>query len=164
MLISGALEDSHPLPEEVRAILAPELPDSEGGTTSEEPRQASLPDLLVTKAKQSGATVTFIEDAGFARIGRRCRRVPAVARVKWPLACSSRSMSKITEASRDHIADENFAFPKERKEPIHDAAHVRNAIARFKQVEGVTDSERDAAWKRIKSAAKKHKVENRDLF
>lgn len=49
-------------------------------------------------------------------------------------------MSKITEASRDHIADENFAFPKERKEPIHDAAHVRNAIARFKQVQGVTDS------------------------
>ena len=36
---------------------------------------------------------------------------------------------------------------------------MRNAIARFKQVEGVTDSERDAAWKRIKSAAKKHKVE-----
>jgi hypothetical protein len=51
-------------------------------------------------------------------------------------------MSKITEASRDHVADENFAFPKERKEPIHDAAHVRNAIARFKQVQGVTDNER----------------------
>jgi hypothetical protein len=45
-------------------------------------------------------------------------------------------MSKITEATRDHIADENFAFPNERKEPIHDAAHVRNAIARFKQVQG----------------------------
>ena len=68
-------------------------------------------------------------------------------------------MAKITEAGRDHIADGDFAFPKERKEPIHDAAHVRNAIARFKQVEGVTDSERDAAWKRIKSAAEKHKVE-----
>ena len=68
-------------------------------------------------------------------------------------------MSKITEAGRDHLADEKFAFPDERKEPIHDAAHVRNAIARFKQVEGVTDSERDAAWKRIQSAAKKHKVE-----
>jgi len=68
-------------------------------------------------------------------------------------------MSKITEAGRDHIADENFAFPKERKEPIQDAAHVRNAIARFKQVQGVTDPERDAAWKRIKSAAKKHNVE-----
>ncbi len=43
--------------------LAPEIPDSKGGTESEEPRQASLPDLLVTKAKQTGATVTFIEDA-----------------------------------------------------------------------------------------------------
>ena len=68
-------------------------------------------------------------------------------------------MSNIDEASRDHLADEDFAYPKERKEPIHDAAHVRNAIARFRQVRGVTDSERDAAWKRIKSAAKKHNVE-----
>ena len=68
-------------------------------------------------------------------------------------------MSKITEASREGIANEDFAFPKERKEPIHDAAHVRNAIARFKQVQGVTGAERDAAWKRIESAAKKFKVE-----
>jgi uncharacterized protein DUF6582 len=68
-------------------------------------------------------------------------------------------MAKITETKRDHIADEDFAFPAERKEPIHDAAHVRNAIARFKQVQGVSDSERDAAWKRIKSAAKKHNVD-----
>ena len=66
---------------------------------------------------------------------------------------------KITEARRDRLADKKFAFPAERKEPIHDAAHVRNAIARFQQVQGVTDAERDAAWTRIKSAAKKHKVE-----
>jgi len=63
LVLSGALEASHPQPEEVEAILAPEIPDSNGGTESEEPRQASLPDLLVTKAKQTGATVTFIEDA-----------------------------------------------------------------------------------------------------
>ena len=68
-------------------------------------------------------------------------------------------MSKINEASREHIADANFAFPKERKEPIHDAAHVRNAIARFNQVEGVSEQERDEAWKRIKAAAKKHNVD-----
>ena len=68
-------------------------------------------------------------------------------------------MPKINEASLDRISDENYAFPKERKEPIHDAAHVRNAIARFMQVQGVTDTERDAAWKRIKSAAKKYNVE-----
>jgi peptide subunit release factor 1 (eRF1) len=63
LLISGALEESHPHPEEVQAILAPEIPDAEGDTASEEPRQASVPDLLVTKATQTGATVTFIEDA-----------------------------------------------------------------------------------------------------
>jgi peptide subunit release factor 1 (eRF1) len=62
LLISGSLDESHPLPEEVEAIFAPEIPDSEGGTESDEPRQASLPDLLVTKGKQTGATVTFIED------------------------------------------------------------------------------------------------------
>ena len=65
LLISGAIEESHPQPEEVQAILAPEIPDSKGGTRSEEPRQAPLPDLLVTKAKQTGATVTFIEDAAW---------------------------------------------------------------------------------------------------
>ena len=36
---------------------------------------------------------------------------------------------------------------------------MRNAIARFDQVQDVTDEERDAAWKRIKAAAKKHGVE-----
>ena len=52
-----------------------------------------------------------------------------------------------------------FAFPKERKEPLNDAGHVRNAIARFNQVGGVTDAERDAAWRRIRSAARKFGVE-----
>lgn len=82
-----------------------------------------------------------------------------MASVNRPLSCSLGSMPRITEASRDHITDEKFAFPRERKEPIHDAAHVRNAIARFGQVKDVTRSERDAAWKRIKSAAKKYNVE-----
>ena len=68
-------------------------------------------------------------------------------------------MSKITETTRDHLVDEKFAFPKERKEPIHDAAHVRNAIARFNQVQGVSDRDRDEAWKRIKKAAHKFGVE-----
>ena len=52
-----------------------------------------------------------------------------------------------------------FAFPKEEKEPIENASHVRNAIARFNQVKGVSDAERDAAWKQIKAAAKKFDVE-----
>ncbi len=54
---------------------------------------------------------------------------------------------------------EKFAFPKQRKEPINDAAHVRNAVARFDQVEGVSDADRDAAWRRIRAAARKYHVE-----
>jgi hypothetical protein len=68
-------------------------------------------------------------------------------------------MSELNTERREDIDDDKFAFPKERKEPIHDAAHVRNAIARFNQVKGVSDTERDAAWNRIKKAAKKHDVE-----
>ena len=68
-------------------------------------------------------------------------------------------MSELSEKQRDHVDSDKFAFPKERKEPIHDAEHVRNAIARFNQVKGVSDNERDAAWRRIKTAAKKHGVE-----
>ncbi len=67
-------------------------------------------------------------------------------------------MSRIDEEKRNEVSDSDFAFPKQRKEPLHDAAHVRNAIARFNQVAGVTDEDRDEAWKRIKRAASKFKV------
>jgi uncharacterized protein DUF6582 len=62
-------------------------------------------------------------------------------------------------AKRNRLSDEKFAFPKQRKEPLNDAKHVRNAIARFDQVEDVTDEERTAAWRRIKAAARKFDVE-----
>lgn len=68
-------------------------------------------------------------------------------------------MSELDSDQREEIDSDKFAFPKERKEPIHDASHVRNAIARFDQVEGVSDDERDAAWRRIKKAAKKFDVD-----
>jgi hypothetical protein len=68
-------------------------------------------------------------------------------------------MATLNAAKRNSIGGDKFAFPKERKEPLENAAHVRNAIARFNQVEGVSDSERDAAWKRIRAAAKTHGVE-----
>lgn len=68
-------------------------------------------------------------------------------------------MSKLSTDERDDIGKGEFAFPVQRKEPLEDASHVRNAIARFNQVKGVSDAERDAAWKRIQAAAKKHGVE-----
>jgi hypothetical protein len=80
-----------------------------------------------------------------------------------------RPSSGLTTAEKNELPDSKFAFPKERKEPLTDARHVRNAVARFDQVEGVTDAERDRAWKRIRTAAKKYDVEIeadswRDLF
>src|SRR5467141_4757512 len=68
-----------------------------------------------------------------------------------------RTMATIKKRSR--LPAERFAFTKKRKEPITDARHVRNAVARFDQVKGVTDAERDAAWRRIRAAARKFGVE-----
>jgi hypothetical protein len=65
----------------------------------------------------------------------------------------------MTSHTEHQLGSSQFAFPKERKEPLTDARHVRNAIARFNQVEGVSKSERDAAWRRIKTAAKKYGIE-----
>jgi hypothetical protein len=65
----------------------------------------------------------------------------------------------MSTAEKDTLGSKEFAFPKERKEPLTDARHVRNAIARFNQVEGVSDAERDRAWKRILAAAKRYDVE-----
>lgn len=68
-------------------------------------------------------------------------------------------MSKLSTEERENLPNREFAFAEQRKEPIEDAGHVRAAIARFNQVKGVTDKERDEAWKRIKKAAKEHGVD-----
>jgi Family of unknown function (DUF6582) len=71
-------------------------------------------------------------------------------------------MAELNEKQRDSLDEDQFAFPKDRKEPLNNASHVRNAMARFNQVEGVSDDERDEAWSRIKRAARKHGVEVRE--
>ncbi|MGA9565259.1 MAG: DUF6582 domain-containing protein [Candidatus Korobacteraceae bacterium] len=60
---------------------------------------------------------------------------------------------KLDAANINSLPESAFAFPKKRKEPMLDASHVRNAIARFDQVKDVTDSERDEAFVNIKKAA-----------
>src|SRR3954465_6733537 len=75
----------------------------------------------------------------------------------------------LSTAQQNDLPDRAFAFPEQRKEPLTDASHVRNAIARFDQVEDVSDAERDKAWKRIKAAAERFDVDVsaddwRDLF
>ena len=67
-------------------------------------------------------------------------------------------MRKLSSQERNAMPAREFAFAAQRKEPLEDANHVRNAIARFDQVQGVTDEERDKAWRRIKAAAKRYKL------
>ena len=54
---------------------------------------------------------------------------------------------------RSDLPDSVFAFPNERKEPLTDASHVRNAIARFDQVIDVSDAERALAFANMRHAA-----------
>ena len=55
--------------------------------------------------------------------------------------------------TKSDLPDSVFAFPNERKEPLTDAQHVRNAVARFDQVIGVSDEERALAFANIEKAA-----------
>src|SRR4051794_30894300 len=71
----------------------------------------------------------------------------------------SSSSSGLSTAEKNRLPDSQFAFPEQRKEPLTDARHVRNAVARFDQVEGVSDADRDRAWRRIRTAARKFGVD-----
>jgi len=56
-------------------------------------------------------------------------------------------------AQLDNLPDSAFAFPGLRKEPLVSASHVRNALARFDQVEGASDADRALAFANIRQAA-----------
>jgi hypothetical protein len=64
---------------------------------------------------------------------------------------------QLTEQS--DLPDSVYAFPKQRKEPLTDARHVRNAVARFDQVIGVSDADRELAFANIEKAAKYYDVD-----
>lgn len=66
---------------------------------------------------------------------------------------------ELSEKDRDDLPDSAFAFPKQRKEPLTDASHVQSALARFDQVDDVSDDERDLAFANIKKAAKHYDVD-----
>jgi len=65
----------------------------------------------------------------------------------------------LSAAERRDLPETAYAFPRQRKEPLTDAGHVRNALARFDQVHDVTDSDRDLAFANIKAAAEHYGVE-----
>ena len=60
---------------------------------------------------------------------------------------------RLSTADKASLPNTAFAFPRARKEPMTDAAHVRDAMARFNQVGDVTDAERDLAFANFQKAA-----------
>jgi hypothetical protein len=64
-----------------------------------------------------------------------------------------------TLTTQSDLPDTVYAFPKYRKEPLTDARHVRNAVARFDQVTGVSDADRALAFANIQKAAKYYDVD-----
>jgi hypothetical protein len=66
---------------------------------------------------------------------------------------------ELDTGDREKLPDSVYAFPKQRKEPLTDASHVKNALARFDQVEDVSDADRALAFANIKKAAKHYDVD-----
>jgi uncharacterized protein DUF6582 len=66
---------------------------------------------------------------------------------------------ELDTGDRDKLPDSAYAFPKQRKEPLTDASHVRNALARFDQVQDVSDADREQAFANIKKAAEHYGVD-----
>ena len=81
---------------------------------------------------------------------------PGMATTTWK---PHEKHGELAAADRNELPDSAYAFPKKRKEPLTDAKHVRNALARFDQVEDVTDAEREQAFANIKKAAEHYGVE-----
>lgn len=67
-------------------------------------------------------------------------------------------MTKLDVEERKELPTSQFACPKDRRLPINDAAHVRNAMARFDQVM-TSDCHPEEARRRILAAAKKFGVD-----
>ena len=66
---------------------------------------------------------------------------------------------KLSTAERKELPETVYAFPKQRKEPMTDASHVRTALARFDQVKDVSDTERYQAFANMQAAARHYEVD-----
>ena len=70
-------------------------------------------------------------------------------------------MARLTASERAKLPDRAFAHidsEGNRRLPIHDEAHVRNALARFERVTFEDNAARERARKRLLAAAKKHGI------
>ena len=70
-------------------------------------------------------------------------------------------MPRLKTRKRARLPDRAFAYVDSRgrrRLPVHDKAHVRNALARFNQVVFENDAARERARRRLLNAAKKYRI------
>src|SRR5271166_177717 len=70
-------------------------------------------------------------------------------------------MAKLNSATRERLPNTAFAYVDSRgrrKLPIHDEAHVRNALARFNRVNFEDEASRERARNKLLNAAKKYRI------
>ena len=67
----------------------------------------------------------------------------------YKLIRKQKQLPRLSKEEQDYLLVSSFAFPREPKEPLEDASHVRDALARFDQVEEVRNQEHDIVWKCI---------------
>ncbi len=70
-----------------------------------------------------------------------------------PPPASEQSGGDLDAAERSELPASAYAFPRQRKEPLSSASHVRTALARFDQVTDVSDADRALAFENIRLAA-----------
>jgi hypothetical protein len=85
----------------------------------------------------------------------------AMAKPTWK-PFSPAPHGRLSTAKKNSLPAMAFAFPRARKEPMTDAAHVRDAMARFNQVGDVTDAERDLAFGNLQKAARHFDIQMKE--
>jgi len=75
---------------------------------------------------------------------------------------SPAKLGRLSTAKKNSLPATAFAFPRARKEPMTDAAHVRDAMARFNQVGDVTDAERDLAFGNLQKATRHFDIQMKE--
>jgi hypothetical protein len=142
----------------VVALFLPELPLStqsglERMAAEAAAARAAAPDgeQLVVDPGRSGAPGPAAVVTADGRRGK-----PSDMKTTWK---PHTAPGQLSSEDRKELPDSVYAFPKQRKEPLTDAAHVRTALARFDQVQGVSDDERDQAFANIQKAADHYDVD-----
>lgn len=128
----------------------------------------NMEDWTMADVRSANRTISFVNRVKSLEAGEDVSKecpfsLQMIALKNW--AYDPVNVIKMTAEERNALPDSAFAYVsddgKTRKLPIHDAAHTRNALARFSHTD-IPESAKAGAWKKILAAAKKFGIEVSD--